>query len=241
LTTVLVVENEINAAKLIKTCVENAGYICHVEQNSEAGLISFHQYQPDVVILDLMSPGLNGLDLCTQIRHASNLGNKDPYIMLLSAKAQESDRIIGFSTGADDYMAKPFSPVELTLRLRVLLRRSLRHYTIPHETIKTKHLTLSKDSRQVWIEHSDGEIESIEVTLLEFNLLETMVSRPGRIWSRAQLLELVWGNNFSGDDRIVDAYIRRLRKKLCGTRPDGFDKSQFIHTAIGIGYSFTDG
>ena len=241
MTTVLVVEDEINVAKLIRTCIESEGYICHVAHTGEAGLTSFRQYQPDVVILDLMLPGMNGLDVCTQIRSSSKLGEKDPYIMMLTAKVQEIDRIIGFSTGADDYMPKPFSPVELTVRLRALLRREHRQQSSSNEIIKTKHLTIHKDNREVSIEYPDGTIESLKLTLLEFNLLETMANRPGRIWSRAQLLELVWGNDSNTDDRIIDAYVKRLRQKLCGNRTDSFDKSQFIHTAPGIGYSFADG
>ena len=160
---------------------------------------------------------------------------------MLTAKVQEIDRIIGFSTGADDYMPKPFSPVELTVRLRALLRREHRQQSSSNEIIKTKHLRIHKDNREVSIEHPDGTIESLKLTLLEFNLLETMANRPGRIWSRAQLLELVWGNDSNTDDRIIDAYVKRLRQKLCGNRADSFDKSQFIHTAPGIGYSFADG
>ena len=241
MTTVLVVEDEINVAKLIRTCIESEGYICHVAHTGEEGLNSFRQYQPDVVILDLMLPGMNGLDVCTQIRSSSKLGEKDPYIMMLTAKVQEIDRIIGFSTGADDYMPKPFSPVELTVRLRALLRREHRQQSSSNEIIKTKHLTINKDNREVSIEHPDGTAESLKLTLLEFNLLETMANRPGRIWSRAQLLELVWGSDSNTDERIIDAYVKRLRQKLCGNRADSFDKSQFIHTAPGIGYSFADG
>ena len=136
---------------------------------------------------------------------------------------------------------KPFSPVELTVRLRALLRRNIRQQSSPDEIIKTKHLTINKDNREVSIEYPNGSIESLKFTLLEFNLLETMANRPGRIWSRAQLLELVWGDDYHGDDRIVDAYIKRLRQKLCGNQLDSFDKLQLIHTAPGIGYSFTDG
>lgn len=241
MTTVLIVEDEINVAKLIQTCVNSEGYTCHVAHDGEAGLNSFRQYQPDVVILDLMLPGLNGLDVCTQIRNSSKSGEKDPYIMMLTAKAQEIDRIIGFSTGADDYLPKPFSPVELTVRLRALLRRESRQQTLPSETIATKHLTLNRDSREVSIEHDNGTRAEVRLTLLEFNLLATMANRPGRIWSRAQLLELVWGDNFRGDARIVDASIKRLRQKLCGSQLNSFDKSQFIQTAPGIGYSFADG
>jgi DNA-binding response OmpR family regulator len=241
MTTILVVEDEINVAKLIQTCVESEGYICHVTHNGEQGLASFRQHQPDVIILDLMLPGMNGLDVCTQIRHSTQIGHKDPYIMMLTGKTQEIDRIIGFSTGADDYMPKPFSPVELTVRLRALLRRNIRQASSPSETIDTAHLTINKDSRDVQLKHPNGALETLKLTLLEFNLLITMASRPGRIWSRAQLLELVWGDDYRGDDRIVDAYVKRLRQKLCGDRIASFDKSQFIQTAPGIGYSFADG
>ncbi len=241
MTTVLIVEDEINVAKLIRTCIESEGYICHVASTGEEGLNSFRQHQPDVVILDLMLPGMNGLDVCAQIRNSSKLGAKDPYIMMLTAKAQEIDRIIGFSTGADDYMPKPFSPVELTVRLRALLRRESRHQLSPSEIIKTKHLTIDKASRQVSIEYPDGASEYLKLTLLEFNLLATMASSPGRVWSRAQLIELVWGNDSRADDRIVDAYVKRLRQKLCGSVPDRGNRVQFIQTAPGIGYAFADG
>lgn len=238
MTTVLVVEDEINVAKLIRTCMESEGYICHLAHDGDAGLSSFRQYQPDVVILDLMLPGMNGLDVCTQIRHSSKFGGKDPYILMLSAKSEEIDRIIGYSTGADDYMSKPFSPVELTVRLRALIRRDLRHQTTQNEIIKTRYLTIDIDSREVSIALDSGKLEPLKLTLLEFNLLTTIAKRPGRIWSRAQLLELVWGDDYRGDDRIVDAYIKRLRQKLVTDRAD---KIQFIHTAPGIGYSFADG
>jgi DNA-binding response OmpR family regulator len=239
-TTIVVIEDEINVAKLIKTCIESEGYICHVAHDGEAGLNIYHQYQPDVVILDLMLPKLNGLEVCTQIRHSSKFGTKDPYIMMLTAKTEEIDRIIGFSTGADDYMLKPFSPVELIVRLRALLRRDIRYQSSPSETIETKHLIIKKDNREVALRYPDGTVEQIKLTLLEFNLLETMAARLGRVWSRAQLLELVWGDDYHGDDRIVDVYVKRLRQKLCGTHGDSFDKSQFIQTAPGIGYSFID-
>ncbi len=240
MTVILVIEDEINVAKLIRTCVESEGYICYIAHDGEAGLNSYHQYQPDLVILDLMLPKLNGLEVCTQISHFSRLGGKDPYMMMLTAKVQEIDRIIGFSTGADDYMLKPFSPIELLVRIRALLRRNLRQQSSSSEIIKTKHLTINKDNREVFIAYLDGSTEQIKLTLLEFNLLEIMASRLGRVWSRTQLLELVWGEDRHGDDRIVDAYIKRLRQKLCGSRSNGFDKSHFIQTASGIGYSFID-
>jgi DNA-binding response OmpR family regulator len=241
MTTILVIEDEINVAKLIKTCIESEGYICHIAHDGETGLNSYRQYQPDIVILDLMLPKLNGLEVCTQIRHSSKLGAKDPYIMMLTAKTEEIDRIIGFSSGADDYMPKPFSPVELIVRLRALLRRDIRHQSSPSEIVQTKHLTIKEDNREVALRYPGGTTEQIKLTLLEFNLLQTMATRIGRVWSRTQLLELVWGDDYHGDDRIVDAYIKRLRQKLCGSHADSFDRSQFIQTAPGIGYSFADG
>ncbi len=240
MTVILVIEDEINVAKLIKTCVESEGYICHIAHDGEAGLNSYRQDQPDVVILDLMLPKLTGLEVCSQIRHSSKLGAKDPYIMMLTAKVEEIDRIIGFSTGADDYMHKPFSPIELLVRIRALLRREFRHQSSEIEIIKTKNLTIKKDNREVFLTCPDGSIEQIKLTLLEFNLLETMATRPGRVWSRTQLLELIWGDDYHGDYRIVDAYIKRLRQKLCSSCSDSFDKSQFIQTSPGIGYSFVE-
>lgn len=240
MTTILIVEDEVNVAALIQRCVQSEGYTCHLAHDGKTALESFRQHQPDVVILDLMLPGMNGLDVCTHIRQSSKLGQKDPYIMMLTAKTEEIDRIIGFSTGADDYLPKPFSPMELVVRLRALLRRDLRQQNIDREIIETPHLILNKDHRTVTLKHPDRVSEPIELTVLEFDLLAVMANRPGRIWSRSQILDLVWGEDYQGDDRIVDAYIKRLRQKLCGTRTPGFDKSQFIHTAPGIGYSFAD-
>jgi two-component system OmpR family response regulator len=237
---ILIVEDEVNVAALIRRCVEGDGHTCQLASTGTKALEYLTQYQPDVVILDLMLPEINGLDLCSRIRQSSKLGQKDPYIMMLSAKAEEIDRIIGFSSGADDYLPKPFSPVELMVRLRALLRRDLRQQSIAAETIETTHLFIDKDKRSVHLKYPTGATAAIELTVLEFDLLAVMANRPGRIWSRAQILDLVWGDEYQGDDRIIDAYIKRLRQKLCGTRPPGFDKSQFIHTAPGIGYSFAD-
>lgn len=231
---VLVIEDEANVAAVIRTCLESEGHICHVASDGEAGLEQVRAVQPDVVILDLMLPKMNGLDVCTQIRQSSKLGQKDPYIMMLTGKVQEIDRIIGFSTGADDYMAKPFSPVELTVRLRALLRRELRAQTASDEVLETRHLRINKDTREVLLKLANAEPELIKFTTLEFDLLATLAGRPGRVWTRSQLLDDVWGADFVGDDRIVDSYVKRIRQKLSKS------EIQFIHTAPGIGYSFSD-
>ena len=236
---VLIVEDEVNIATMIRTCIQSEGHHCQVVHDGKAGVEAFRQSQPDVVILDLMLPEMNGLDVCTHIRQSSKLGQKDPYIMMLTGKIEEIDRIIGFSTGADDYMAKPFNPVELTVRLRALLRRELRSQSAESDDcFETTHLEINQGMRSVHLKLPNGHREGIKFTTLEFNLLVTMAQRPGRVWSRSQLLDTVWGDDFGGDDRIVDSYIKRLRQKLCST--NHFDKSQFIHTVPGIGYSFLD-
>jgi DNA-binding response OmpR family regulator len=239
---VLVIEDEVNVAAMIRVCVESEGHACHVTHNGNEGLDKFCKLQPDVVILDLMLPGINGLDICARIRQFIKSKQKDPYIMMLTGKVEEMDRIIGFSTGADDYMAKPFSPVELAVRLRALLRRELRQQVNSEGMIETHHLLIDQERRIVHLKQTNDTREIVKLTTLEFNLLVVLASRPGRVWSRSQLLDTVWGIDYVGDFRIVDSYIKRLRQKLYSTDATGekLDKTQFICTAPGIGYSFMD-
>jgi len=239
---ILVIEDEVNVAAMIRVCVESAGHTCHITYNGNEGLEKFSQLQPDVVILDLMLPGINGLDVCARIRQFIKSKQKDPYIMMLTGKIEEIDRIIGFSTGADDYMPKPFSPVELAVRLTALLRRELRKQANEIGMIETSHLLIDQECRNVYLKSTNGTREMVKLTTLEFNLLVVLAQRPGRVWSRSQLLDTVWGIDYMGDIRIVDSYIKRLRQKLYSTDTIGkkLDKTQFICTISGIGYSFTD-
>jgi len=231
---VLVIEDETNIALMIRTCLESEGHICNIAHDGQAGLDIFKQWQPDLVILDLMLPGMEGLEVCTRIRQSS--ASKDPYIMMVTAKGEEIDRIIGFSTGADDYIPKPFSPKELVVRVRALLRRPMREQ--PSEVIETPHLTIDVERREVRLKALAGEHSLIKLSSLEFDMLVTLVSRTGRVWSRSQLLEIVWGQNFYGDERIVDSYVKRIRNKLC---TDGnAEKTRFIKTVTGVGYCFED-
>jgi len=238
---VLVIEDEVNIAAMIRVCVESEGHTCQIAYNGNEGLDRFSQIQPDVVILDLMLPGISGLDICAHIRQFIKSKQKDPYIMMLTGKIEEIDRIIGFSTGADDYMAKPFSPVELGVRLRALLRREMRQQTNSEGIIETEQLLIDQECRTVHIKHANGSKETVKLTTLEFNLLVVLATRPGRVWSRSQLLDTVWGIDYVGDLRIVDSYIKRLRQKLYSSDAAGekLDKTQFICTVPGIGYSFT--
>ena len=231
---ILIVEDEPQIAQLIQQTLEREAFSCSIVGNGLTALESFKQQQPDVVILDLMLPGLDGLEVCTRIRQQPY--NKDPYILMLTARGEEIDRVIGLSTGADDYLVKPFSPRELVARVRALLRRSLRHETQSSQIYRTKHFTLDLDRRVATRNLQSNSTEILDLTTLEFNLLATFMSYPGRAWSRTQLIDKLWGNDFFGDERVVDTHIRRLRKKI---EPDTTNPT-FIKTVVGIGYKFED-
>ena len=230
---ILIVEDELEIAKLIQLTLEREGFTCYSSRDGISALQTFQQQQPDVIILDLMLPGLDGLEVCARIRQKPRI--KDPYILMLTAKGEEIDRVIGLSTGADDYMIKPFSPMELVARVRALLRRSLRH---GGESLvyRTKNFILDPDRHVASRFLASGESEPLDLTTLEFNLLATFISQPGRVWNRTQLIDKLWGNDFFGDERVVDTHIARLRKKI---EPDPANPV-FVKTVIGVGYKFED-
>lgn len=231
---ILIVEDELEIAQLIQRTLERESFICFVAENGLKALDIFPQQHPDLIILDLMLPGLDGLEVCTRIRQQSHL--KDPYILMLTARGEEIDRVIGLSTGADDYLVKPFSPRELVARVRALLRRSLRHgqEESTSQIHRTKHFTVDLELRIATFE--DRESKILDLTTLEFNLLATFIGYPNRVWSRTQLIDKLWGNDFFGDERVVDTHIRRLRKKV---EPDSTNPT-FIKTVVGVGYRFED-
>ena len=228
---VLIIEDEADIAELIQLYLENENFSTEICSSGLRGLERYSSFQPDLIILDLMLPGLDGLEVCARIRQAP--GEHDPYILMLTAKGEELDRIIGLSTGADDYLVKPFSPRELVARVRALLRRSLRKTNA--QQYKTAHFTVDLDQRQAW-QHDSKESVELELTPLEFDLLATFISYPGRVWNRSQLIEKLWGNDFFGDERVVDTHIARLRKKI-EPQPN---QPAFVKTVIGVGYRFED-
>jgi len=230
---ILVVEDELEIANLIKLYLEKEGFAVHLSRNGEQALELAQTVQPDVVVLDLMLPGLDGLEVCARIRQKP--GDKDPYILMVTAKGEEIDRIIGLSTGADDYLVKPFSPRELVARVRALLRRSLRQGGQTPQ-LQSPHFQIDPTQRTAVRSRPDGSTEPLSLTTLEFDLLATFVSYPGRVWTRPQLIEKLWDTDFYGDERIVDAHVARLRKKV---EPDPAQPS-FIKTVIGVGYKFED-
>lgn len=230
---ILIVEDEAEIAQLIQLYLEKEGFSCRTCRDGINALQIFQELQPDLIILDLMIPGLDGLEVCARIRQKS--GVKDPYILMLTAKGEELDRIIGLSTGADDYMVKPFSPRELVARVRALLRRSLRQGG--HGRVyQTQHFTVDVDQRIAQRQPDGGGTEPLDLTTLEFDLLSTFMSYPGRVWNRTQLIEKLWGSDFFGDERVVDTHVARLRKKI---EPDPSNPA-FIKTVIGVGYKFED-
>ncbi len=230
---ILIVEDEPEIAQLIEQTLTRDGFDCARAANGLQALTMFEQQHPDLIVLDLMLPGLDGLEVCTRIRQQSN--PKDPYILMLTARGEEIDRIIGLSTGADDYLVKPFSPRELTARVRALLRRSLRHggqTETAGQILRTKNFAVDLERRVATFQ----EETDLDLTTLEFNLLSTFLSYPGRVWSRSQLIDKLWGNDFFGDERVVDTHIRRLRKKI---EPDTANPI-FVKTVVGVGYKFED-
>lgn len=230
---ILIIEDEAEIAQLIQLYLEKEGFTCRTCRDGITALQVFQEQQPDLIILDLMIPGLDGLEVCARIRQKP--GAKDPYIMMLTAKGEEIDRIIGLSTGADDYMVKPFSPKELVARVRALLRRSMRQGG-QTQTYQTASFTVDVDQRSAQRHLDAGTPEPLDLTTLEFDLLSTFLSYPGRVWNRSQLIDKLWGSDFFGDERVVDTHIARLRKKI---EPDPSNPT-FVKTVIGVGYKFED-
>jgi DNA-binding response OmpR family regulator len=230
---ILIVEDETEIAQLIQMSLEKEGFNCRVSVDGNSALRMFQEQAPDLIILDLMIPHLDGLEVCARIRQKP--GTKDPYILMLTAKGEEIDRVIGLSTGADDYMVKPFSPRELVARVRALLRRTLRQGG-QNNGYRTRNFVVDLERHTASRQIDDQELAEIDLTTLEFNLLSTFVSNPSRVWNRSQLIYKLWGDNFFGDERVVDTHIARLRKKI---EPDPANPT-YIKTVVGVGYKFED-
>lgn len=224
MTTILIIEDEPDLVKVLRSYLENAGYVVLTAYRGDSGLQTWEINKPDLVILDLNLPGKDGLDVAREIRRKSNTP-----IIMITARVEEADQLIGLEVGADDYVSKPFSPRILVARVRSLLRRS-QGDSQPDSRIQLDDLVIDLDAHQV----IRGEDE-IELTPTEFTLLVTMASQPGRAFSRLQLLEATQGTAYEGYERTIDAHIKNLRSKL------EYDSKnpQFIETVFGIGYKFS--
>lgn len=224
--TILIIDDEESILNIVDAYLKADGNTVYAARDGAAGLAAFQRYQPDLVILDIMLPEMDGLQVLQNIRRSS-----DVYVILLTAKSEEFDRVMGLTVGADDYLTKPFSPRELAARVKAMLRRGRGAAQDERQIYTFQHLRIDTQRFEVWRDE-----ELIELTALEFKLLSVLATYAGMVLSREQLLERVWGYDFYGEDRVVDVHIGHIRQKL---EPDPSDP-QFIVTVRGVGYKFAD-
>ena len=222
--TVLVVDDEEKIRNLVTSYLRAEGYEVMAVDDGAAAVDRVRRHQPDLVVLDIRMPGLDGIEALREIRTFS-----DVYVIMLTARAEETDKLIGLSVGADDYLTKPFSPRELVARVKAVLRRSRTRQESSDEVLIVPGLRIDRIRREVAVDDVQ-----VSVTTLEFDLLAALAAQPGRVFSRTQLLEAVWGWDYVGDDRVVDVHIRNLRRAL----GDSANEPRFIGTVRGVGYRF---
>lgn len=221
---ILVVDDEQLLVKGIKFNLENEGYQVETAYDGKTALDMAHTNNYDLIILDLMMPEIDGLEACMKIREFSNVP-----IIMLTARSEDADKIIGFECGADDYITKPFNILELKARIRAMLRRAGGGQNRQGTEITFGNLTLNTDQR---IALRNGEV--VELTAKEYDLMELLMKNPRRVYSRENLMNVVWGYTYAGDYRTVDVHIRRLREKL----EENPAEPAYIMTKWGVGYYF---
>jgi len=221
---ILVVDDEPSIVNLVSSYLKAEGYEVFVASEGLAGLKAARVYKPDIIVLDIMLPGMDGLELLSRLRRES-----DAYVILLTARTEETDKIVGLALGADDYVTKPFSPRELTARVKAALRRQQTGAGSGSEAtvLAFKRLRIDIGARQVTLDD-----RRVELTAIEFDLLRVLAENRGRVLTREQLLEKVWGYDYFGDTRVVDVHLGHVRQKLC-------DESLIV-TVRGVGYRFED-
>ncbi len=219
---ILVVEDEIKIASILCDYLENANYRTSMLHDGSNVLAMVKKNPPDMILLDIMLPGMDGLEICRQIRKFSSLP-----IIAITARVEEVDVILGLELGADDYICKPFSPREVVARVKAVLRRS--KSLNAGEKVVVGPICLDIDSRKAMIDK-----EVLALTPSEFGLLKTLMSSPNRVFSRNELLSLVQGSSFEGYDRTIDSHIKNLRKKIAKFLPG----EDVIRSVYGVGYSF---
>ncbi|MCY7949468.1 response regulator transcription factor [Bacillus inaquosorum] len=225
-TKILIIEDDDAIADLLSYGLTQEGFHTCTEANGDLGMKQLDQFKPDLLLLDWMLPDCSGLDICKKVTHQYNIP-----ILMITAKSDITDKVLGLEFGADDYITKPFDLREVIARIRTILRRleQANHVndrgTSNEEHIQFKNIVITPDERLV---KKDGII--VDLTPKEFDLLKTLIDHRGKIFTRSELLEFVWGYDFAGDTRTVDTHIQRLRKKL--------DASDLIKTVFGIGYKF---
>ncbi len=223
--TILIIEDEPKVARLARDYLEKNNYRVLIANDGKSGLATARGEKPDLLVLDLMLPGMDGLDVCRTLRQETDMP-----IIMLTARAEETDRLIGLEIGADDYITKPFSPRELVARVRALLRRA-KGRVYQSGIIRVGDLELNTDNHSVVLAS-----KPIHLTRIEFNLLEIMARHPGQIFPRAQLLENLHGVAYVGYDRSIDAHIKNLRRKI----EEDPANPKYILTVYAVGYRLND-
>lgn len=228
----LVVDDEEPLADLVGSYLERDGFVVTITGDGQDAVDLARRNAPDVIVLDLGLPGLDGIEVCRQVRTHS-----DAYIIMLTARTEEVDTLIGLSVGADDYMTKPFSPRELSARIQAMMRRPRQGTTggggkTPSHVRSIGQLTIDTAGREVTVGGAD-----VELTRTEFDILAALARDPGIVVTRAQLMAAVWGPNWVGDDHLVDVHIGHLRRKL---GDDAF-VGRYVRTVRGVGYRMGPG
>ncbi|WP_028459428.1 response regulator transcription factor [Chloroflexus sp. Y-396-1] len=222
--TILVIDDEASIRNVAKAYLEHAGYRVLCATTGPEGLQMALDHQPDLIVLDLMLPGMDGMEITARLRERS-----DVYILMLTARSDEMDRVAGLRVGADDYLTKPFSPRELVARVEAILRRQ-RGKTTKGSLMRFAHLEIDPDAREA---RAAGQL--LDLTPTEFDLLLALARNHNRVLSREDLIDKVWGADFYGTDRVVDVYISQLRRKI-----ESVTGENVIRTARGVGYRFVD-
>jgi DNA-binding response OmpR family regulator len=220
---ILIIEDELDLVIILKRYLQNSGFEVLDARRGDQGLALFETSKPDAILLDLNLPGMDGLDVARAIRRKS-----DVPLLMVTARVEETDRLIGLELGADDYILKPYSPREVVARVKAVLRRSIVS-TITRSIIQVGDWTIDAEAHQVSLAG-----KQLDLTPMEFSLLSTLAGQPGRAFSRLQLLEFAQGNAYEGYERTIDAHIKNLRAKL---EPNP-KHPIFIETVFGVGYRF---
>jgi two-component system alkaline phosphatase synthesis response regulator PhoP len=226
-TKVLVVDDEHSIVDLIRGYLEREAFEVHAAFDGPAALDLARELNPDLVVLDVMLPGMDGIEVCRQLRQFS-----DAYVLMLTARAEEVDRIVGLTVGADDYLTKPFSPRELVARVRAMLRRPRTPAARDNHLealLRLGDLAIDRGRRAV-----TRDREEIDLTAREFNLLAMLAGQPGRVFTRAQILDRIWASEFY-DEHVVEVHIGNLRRKLAA------NPARYIETVRGVGYRAVEG
>ena len=222
---ILVVDDELNICELLKLYLENEGYTVFTANDGQAAVTAFQQKAPDLVLLDIMLPKMDGWQVCREIRKTSSAP-----IIMLTAKGDDMDKLIGFDHGADDYLTKPFNILELKARIRALLRRAGRtEEKAAGNSLTIGTITLDLDARNAY---KNGQLA--DLTAKEFDVIEFLMRNPNRVYSREALLDTIWAYEYRSDIRTVDVHIRRLREKL----EENPAEPKYILTKWGVGYYF---